>query len=102
MIVKILDVKIGTVCLRPNAKDYWVLSELDNGEIIEIFDLIPIDLRGYEGKYLDCLIEACVGEIEEDTRFIIRGKFIQEYFLPSKWKVIYDPEVNHSAVETDN
>jgi hypothetical protein len=101
MIVKILDVKIGTRCLGPKAIDFWVLSELENGKIVEIFDLNPFDLRGYEGKYLDCLIEACVGDIEEDTRFIIKGKFIQDYVLPSKWKGLYDPIINHSAVETD-
>ena len=59
--------------------DFWIQAQFENGDIIEIFDLDPLDLRGYEGKYLDCLILANVGDIDKDSILIIRGKYIKIY-----------------------
>jgi len=36
------------------------------------------------------------------TKFIIRGKYIENYELPLKWKGVHDPIENYSAVETEN
>jgi hypothetical protein len=102
MIVKILKVKLGTHPIGYKVIDFWVDAQLKNGEIIEIFDLDALDLRGYEGKYLDCLINAHVGDIDKDSILIIRGKYIKNYELPLKWKRVHDPVENYSAVETEN
>lgn len=101
MIVKILKVSRGTP-LGSKVMDFWIRAQLKNGDIIEIFDLDPLDLRGYEGKYLDCLILANVGDIDKDSILIIRGKYIKNYELPLKWKRVHDPVENYSAVETEN
>ncbi|MFX1268436.1 MAG: hypothetical protein ACFFAK_10800 [Promethearchaeota archaeon] len=102
MIVKILKVSRGTPS-GSKIMDFWVDGQLKNGEIIEIFDLDPFDLRGYEGKYLDCLILANVGVFDkDDIIFLIRGKYIKSYELPLKWKGVHDPIDNWSAVKTEN
>jgi hypothetical protein len=103
MIVKILKVKLGTHPIGYKVIDFWVDAQLKNGEIIEIFDLDALDLRGYEGEYLNCLILANVGVFDKDNIIlIIRGKYIKNYELPLKWKRVHDPVENYSAVETEN
>ena len=102
MLVKILKINIGTRSIGPKVIDFWIHAQLENGEIIEIFDLDPLDLRGYEGKHLDCLILANVGDIDKDSILIIRGKYIKNYVPPLKWKSVHDPVENYSAVETEN
>lgn len=72
------------------------------------------DLREYQGKVVDCLIEAFmpqdINSIDENEEYdprhpIIEGKYIGKYELPKKWEPCKDKneflyKINLEAVET--
>jgi hypothetical protein len=104
MKLKILDVKKGSHTGGPNGTINWVFdvtARTENGLEMEIFDLNGFDIRKYKNKYGDCLIMATAGDIEDVPQFIISGRFIQNYSLPSKWKKMGDLGFHESAVKTN-
>ncbi len=101
MIVKILEVKSGAALYEGSPMEYWVKVQLESRDKIWIGDLDPLDVREYEGKYLDCLINAWVDDIDNDSKFIIKGMYIEYYDIPSRWEGIFDPIEHYSAVVTE-
>ena len=85
MKIKILSVKLGSVAMGKNARDYNILGRLENDQEIEIFDFQPLDIRAYENKTLDCLIFAWMRKIRDNNKYLIKGKFIENFLIPSKW-----------------
>ncbi|MHA2127887.1 MAG: hypothetical protein ACW99E_21500 [Promethearchaeota archaeon] len=104
MKLKIIEVNPDSFAVGRNGVKswiYWVLAETENGLEMEIFDLNGFDLRKYKNKYVDCLIMATAGDMEDVPQFTISGRFIQNYSLPSKWKGMGDLGFHASAVKTD-
>ena len=74
--------------------DFWIVAELDNGMIVELFDP-ECFARNFEiNKIIDCLILAFYVQDINAVNFeyghdkehpILTGRYIGEYTLPNNW-----------------
>ncbi len=93
--------------------DYWIHGKTESGQKVVLYDP-GFDLREYQGKVVDCLIDAFmpqdINSINENEEYdprhpIIEGKYIGKYELPKKWELCKNKneflyEINLEAVET--
>lgn len=93
--------------------DFRVYGRTESGKEVILFD-DKFDLREYQGKVVDCLVDAFMAQdinsIDENEEYdprhpIIEGKYIGKYELPKKWEPCKNKneflyEINLDAVET--
>ena len=74
--------------------DYWIKGQLISGQVIEIFDAAPFDLRNYESKTIEGLIIATFVQVVYNTdnvdENLTNGTFLGKYNINDKWENIYE------------
>ena len=74
--------------------DYWIKGQLNSGQVIEIFDAAPFDLRNYESKTIEALIIATFVQVVYNTdnvdENLTNGTFLGKYNINDKWENIYE------------
>lgn len=108
MEVLIIDVGIDSMdTYTEEIGEFWVKIQLKSGKQLTIAEIGEPDLRPYLNQKIKCLIGAGGVEVIDTTlnpdvdvsyHSIIKGKFIEHYKIPSKWRN-YGNEVK-SAIET--
>jgi hypothetical protein len=106
----------GTVYMGEKS-DYWIIAQLENGMIIELFDYKCFAREIEVNSTIDCLILAFYADIVnvgnsskkyDRARPILTGKFIGDYTIPEEWvnlmrKSIFPGRTTqYPAVKTEN
>ncbi len=108
--MEVLIIDVGIDSMDPYTEEigeFWVKIQLKSGKNLIITEIGEPDLRPYLNQKIKCLIGAGGEDVIDTTlnpdvdisyHSIIKGKFIEHYKIPSKWRN-YGNEVM-SAIET--
>lgn len=84
MSVNVVNVEIGAK-YQERIYDFWIIGKLKNGNVIKIFDFIPLNLTKYIGKNINLLITGFLIEEHKkvnDIENTFSGIISEEYKIP--------------------